>query len=121
MATGTAVSANLAVFTIAKELLHVPFIMPLRPEAPPVPLPMSMVMMASAIPAIGATLWYGILWRFVPRAAFVFRIASAAFFILSMAGPFSLTADISTKVSLALMHLIAGVCIVYVLTTFASD
>lgn len=117
----TAVSANLAVFTVARELAGVRFIMPLRPEAPPVSLPMSMVAMATAIPAIGATITYGILHNFIPRAVFVFRIGSAAFFLLSLAGPLSLPVEILTKFALAFMHCVAGVTIVGILTTFAAE
>jgi hypothetical protein len=82
---------------------------------------MSMVAMASAIPAIGATLFYGILYKFIPRTVFVFRVVSAAFFLLSIAGPLSLTADIATKLTLMFMHLVAGLSIVGVLTTYASE
>ena len=121
MAMGLAVSANLAVFTIVREVFSVQFIKPLRPEAPPVPLPISMVIMASAIPAIGATLSYGILHKFVPRSIVVFRFAAAAFFLLSIAGPFNLPVDISTKLALALMHLVAGLTIVGVLTMLAPE
>jgi hypothetical protein len=112
---------NLIVFFIAKGV-GVPFIMPLSgPESTPEPLPFFAVIMASVVPAIAAAIFLAILAKFTARAALIFTIVSVLFLLVSFGGPFSLPVDLATQVALSLMHIVAGVAIVGILTTYGRS
>ena len=123
VAAVTAAAANVLLFGLTK-LLGVPYIMPLQgPESPLEPLPVIMIIIATVVPTIGATLLLAVLARFLARPLRFFWIISAVFLLLSFMGPFSLPAAValSTKISLSLMHLITGVVVVWVLSALGRD
>lgn len=88
------------------------------------PLGWGPVIASSAIGAIGATVVYGLLSRFVKRPNRTFTIIAAATLLLSLAGPLSMYLappgvpgfPSSVLVTLAVMHVIAAAAIVSVLT-----
>jgi len=119
-AAATAV-ANLIVFAIEKNLFGLELIMPLQPGAAPVPLPVTPVIITSAIPAIAATILFAILGRFAPRPALIFQIISVIFLIVSFGAPLTLPVDTATKIALSVMHVVAWAVIVGVLTTLGRE
>jgi hypothetical protein len=108
---------NLLVFFIAKGV-GVPFVMPLNgPGSTPEPLPFFAVIVASLVPAIGAAIFLAILAKFTSRASLIFLVISVLFLLVSFGGPFSLPVDLGTQLALSLMHVVAGVVTVGMLTT----
>jgi hypothetical protein len=92
--------------------------MPLAgPESAPEPLPFFAVIMASLVPAIAAAIFLAILAKFTSRAGLIFIIVSVLFLLVSFGGPFSLPVDLGTQLALSVMHLVAGLAIVGLLTT----
>jgi hypothetical protein len=117
-AAGAAI-ANLILFLITRGL-GIPYIMPLQgPDAALEALPASMVIIASVVPAIGATILFAILGKFLAQPIRVFWIIAAVFLVISFAGPFTFPTAValSTKIGLTLMHVVAGAAIVGILTT----
>lgn len=104
--------ANLIVFFVT-QALGAPFLVPMGgPGAPALPLPFAAVVAAGAIPGLGAAALYWALRRFTGvRATAIFVGIAAAFGLLSLAGPLTLPIDLFTRLSLALMHIVAGVII----------
>jgi hypothetical protein len=82
---------------------------------------MTNVVIASVVPAIAATVFLAILGKFAPRPILVFRIISVVFLLVSFGGPLSLPVDISTKVALSVMHVVAGAVIVGMLTMLGRE
>ena len=120
-AVGAAV-ANILLFTIEKTLLGVPFVMPLQgPGSVPEPLPVGMVAIASAAPAIAATVLLAVLGRLVRRPVLVFQIIAVVFLLASLGGPLSLPVDGATRLALIPMHVVAAAVIVGVLTTLGRE
>jgi len=114
--------ANLIVFFVAKSLFGIPFVFPLNgPGTPAEPLPAFMVVIATLVPALAATVFLAILSKFAPRPVLIFQIVAVVFLLLSFGGPFSLPVDLATKLALSLMHVIAGVVIVGGLTTLGYE
>lgn len=121
-AAGAAI-ANLILFLITRGL-GIPYAMPLQgPDAALEPLPASMVIIASAVPAIGATILLAILVKFLAQPIRVFWIITAVFLVISFAGPLTLPATValSTKIGLTLMHVVAWAVIVGILTTLGRE
>ncbi len=81
------------------------------------PLPATVVAIASFVPAIGATILFALLGRFLSQGVRIFTIISIVFLVLSFAMPFTLPAAVpmATKIALNVMHVISGVAIVGVL------
>ncbi len=112
-----AATANVIVYFIATSLFNLPLMMPLNgPASPLEPLPAVAVAMASFVPALGAALLLWVLGKFTRRAVLIFWIVSGLFLLLSFGGPLSLPVDSATQLVLSLMHVVAGVAIVGVLT-----
>jgi hypothetical protein len=104
--------ANLIVFFVA-QALGAPFLVPMGgPGAPTLPLPFAAVVATSTIPGLGAAVLYWALGRFTGgRATTIFVAVAVAFGLLSLVGPLTLPIDLFTRLSLALMHIVAGVII----------
>lgn len=104
--------ANLLVYGLGS-LFGAPFLVPMGgPGSAAAPLPFFAIVLASAVPALGAALLYWGLGRFTGRATTIFVAIAGLFALLSLAGPLSLPIDLGTRVWLALMHLVAGAIIV---------
>lgn len=108
-------AGNLAAFFLAKQMLGVPFLMPAGPESTSlVSLTPYDVVFACALPAIGAGIFLMIIDKLDERPFPVFFCVSVFFLIFSVAFPVSLPDSVSfgTKISLEVMHMVAGVAIV---------
>lgn len=113
---------NVIVFALGKSLLGISFLMPPKPGVTElVPLSMTNVVIASVVPAVAATVFLAILGKFAPRPIRVFRIISVVFLLVSFGGPLSLPVDLSTKVALSVMHVVAGAVIVGMLTVLGRE
>lgn len=83
-----------------------------QPGSPAMALPFPMVLVASIMPALAATVAYFGLTRFTGKASRIFVIVAVLFLLLSMGGPLTLaSADTGTKLVLAAMHIVAAVAI----------
>jgi hypothetical protein len=84
------------------------------------PITLSVVAALSAQGAVAATIVYALVGRFARRPVRVFRVVAAVVLVLSLVPPFTITgAPISMILALELMHVIAAVVIVGLLTTLA--
>ena len=94
----------------------------LQIAAPPdmqiaVPLTLPPILFATLIPAVGATVLFGLLNRFAGKnAARIFQIIALVFILLSFGGPFGLPVAGNVKVFLAAMHVVAGGALIWALT-----
>lgn len=114
--------ANLIIFGLAKNVVGIPFVIPLfGPGSPLEPLPAFMVIAGCLIPALGAAIVLWILGKFASRPLRIFWIVSVLFLILSLGLPLPLPVDLPTKLALNLMHTVAAVAIVGVLTTLGRE
>lgn len=91
------------------------------PTAPVTPLPVALVIIMSALPALFAA---GLLWllnRFVARPFAVFQGIAIVAALLSLGGPLTLQVGTASKVALSLMHIVAAVAIVLALRRRAGQ
>lgn len=103
--------ANLIVF-FAAQALGAPFLVPMGPGAPAMPLPFVAVVVSSTIPALGAAFLYWALGRFAgARATTIFIAIAAVLGLASLGAPLTLPIDLFTRLALAFMHIVAGVII----------
>ena len=113
-----AVSANALVYLVASSLGAMPQDVDANGQGP-ITLPMVVVM--SAVGAVAGTLVYALVGRFVRRPVRVFRLVSAVALVLSFVGPFTIPgAPAAMVAALLLMHTIAAVTVVGLLTTLAA-
>lgn len=123
IAAVSATLGNLIVWFVATRLLQMELIVFAQgPGSPLMPVSPGMVILTSAVPAVGATILLAVLGKWVARPFRIFQIISAVFLLLSLGGPLSLPAEVtmSAKVVLSLMHVIAGATIVWVLDKYAK-
>jgi hypothetical protein len=112
-----AVTANSLVYLLAPALFGVTLAIPVMgPGSPIQPLPFSMVVFATAVPTLGATIVLAALNRFTARPAFTFRIIAGVLLLLSLAAPFSLPVPLPVRATLASMHILTAAVIIFVLT-----
>lgn len=84
------------------------------------PITLPVVVALSAQGAVAATIAYALVGRFARRPVRVFRVVAAVVLVLSLVPPFTITgAPISMILALELMHVVAAVVIVGLLTTMA--
>lgn len=122
LAAVIAAVANLIVFVIAQNLLGITLMGPAGPGSTEmVPMPAIAVVIMSVIPAIGATTLLAVLGKFLARPTRVFWIISLIFLLLSFVTPLGLPVSVAVKVTLELMHVVAAVAIVGVLTTLGRE
>ena len=82
-----------------------------------VPLSMVPVVISSVLPGVVASLLLWGISKYSGNPIRVFSVIGWAFLIVSMVGPFSAAGlPMGMRISLALMHLAAGVTIIYLLT-----
>jgi len=85
------------------------------------PITLPMVVAMSAVGAVVGTLVYAVVGRFARRPVRVFRLVSALALVLSFVGPFTIPGAPAAMVgALLLMHTIAAVTVVGLLTTLAA-
>ena len=86
------------------------------------PLLLVAVIISSIVPAFVAALLLFVLGRFTKAAVTIFTIVSIVFLVVSMMGPFG-TPGLPTgmRITLAVMHIVPAVVIVYFLRKAAGD
>jgi hypothetical protein len=114
LAAAVAAAGNLLAYVAARALLASDLAIPLGGSAVE-PLPAAAVVIASAAPALLAALFLWLLQRYASRPLAVFYGVSAALLLLSFGAPLSLPVAIGTRLTLVLMHVLAGAAIVGVL------
>jgi hypothetical protein len=109
VATAAAIVVNLLFYALTKSLGE-RYIIPLDESGSQLsPMPALMVVIATLIPGIIATILCGLLIRFTRRPATIFLSVSVTALILSFGGPFDLpSATSQTKILLSSMHIIAA-------------
>lgn len=110
--------ANLIVYVIVQNLFGMTLMGPSGPGSTEMaPLPAAAIIIASLIPALVATILLALLGLFLARPILVFWIVSVVFLLISFMGPLDLPVNTATKVILNLMHVVAAIPIVGILTT----
>jgi len=112
LVAGTAAAgANIAFFLLV-HVLGVEFIIQPDPSAPPVPIAVSSVAVASFLPALLAGGLLVLLGRFTTKARRAFLVIASVAAVLSLAGPATIGgASGGTRVALIVMHLLAAAVI----------
>jgi len=113
LAGGLAAAINIVIYFIAKSMGTLNDRVLLPPGKPLGPLP---VIFSSLISAVVASVLLFVLFKTVYNPVTVFTIVGVAFLLLSLAGPFSIRGVPGrAKITLALMHIFAGVIIIFML------
>lgn len=124
VAAGASALGNVVFFFISRGL-GVSYLMPLEPGSTELAtLPVMIVIVASLVPAVAATILYTILGKFLSRPILIFRIISAVALVLTFVMPIvnlPATVDGSTIFALEVMHVISAVAIVGVLTSLGRE
>jgi hypothetical protein len=116
-----ATAANLIVYGLVTLGLGWPLVMPISgPTSPAVPLPMSMVVFASFVPALAAGILLAVLGKVARQPVRWFVVIAGAALLFSLGGPLSLPVDAATKLALVPMHLIAALAITGTLSKFGA-
>jgi len=124
VAAAAASIANLIFFWVTKSVFGIPYIIPMGgPGGPLTAMPAALIIVFSAVPAVGATILLAILSKVASRPMRVFWIISVVVFVLSFVLPIGLPSSVatSTRIGLPLMHVIAAAVIVGVLTTLGRQ
>ena len=124
VAAAAASIANLIFFWVTKSVFDIPYIIPMGgPSGPLTAMPAALIIVFSTVPAVGATILLAILSKVASRPMRVFWIISVVVFVLSFVLPIGLPSTVasSTRIGLALMHVIAAAVIVGVLTTLGRQ
>jgi hypothetical protein len=117
VAGAVAAVGNLIVFAVARGL-NLPLDIPTGPQTSG-PLTVAPVIATSFIPALVAAGFLALLSRFVKQPLRVFQLIGLAAALLSLLGPSLMSLAGTTKIVLILMHLVAAVSIIGVLSTLA--
>lgn len=115
VAAGVVTVANALVYWVAKGL-GVSFAGPFAPDGQPMALPVTMVMGSSIGGAMLATAACLLFTRWHARGMGLFKTVGTLFLLTSFAGPLTSGADGATQFTLLLMHIIAGVPIIALLS-----
>jgi len=124
VAAAAASIANLIFFWVTKSVFGIPYIIPMGgPGGPLMAMPAALIIVFSAVPAVGATILLAILSKVASRPMRVFWIISVVVFVLSFVLPIGLPSSVATatRIGLPLMHVIAAAVIVGVLTTLGRQ
>lgn len=119
LAAVVAGAANAIVFLIEKNVLGLPMLISTPPATDLAPLSLLMVVEVSVIAALAASLLVILLALFTMRPVRWFQIISVIFLLISFAGPFSVPVDMATQIALSVMHIVAAVAIVWIISTQA--
>jgi hypothetical protein len=115
-----AIAANLLVYTLVPAISGISLDIPVMgPGSPVGPLPFSMVIVATALPTAGATLFLAILTRYSEHPVTIFRIVAGVLLLLSFGAPLSLPVSLGVRMTLASMHVLTAAIIVALLTASA--
>ncbi len=110
--------ANIVLFFIANALLPQPVSIPAEMGA----INIVSITISSLVGTLGALVAFVLIKRFTRHPARIFLIVSILALIVSMAGPFgSPGIALSTRLVLALMHVVAAAIIVPLLMAHAQD
>ena len=113
---------NLAVFGVARGGLDLPLVMPaIGPFLPSAPLTALQVAVTSFAPALVAAALLAGLSKLSARPVLAFQIFAGVFLVASLVGPLRQPVDLTTKLTLLSMHLVAGLVITAVLSTFSTE
>jgi hypothetical protein len=120
LAAGLAAFASVVIYLLARTI-GIPLELSLQPGAPLALLPIEMVIFMSVAGALGGTGLYALLRR-VSGGLRIFQMVALAILLLSFAAPLTVNgADASTRMTLMLMHVAAGVSIIGVLSRAGSN
>jgi hypothetical protein len=114
-----AVVVNLIIYYVGRGLFAIPFLVLQPGSNTPAPLNPIMIVVTCVIPAIGAAIFFWLLKRFASSPLRIFQIVSIVLALLSMASPLTMPVALSTRLALALMHIVAGAAIVGAFTWMA--
>jgi len=104
------------VYALARAI-KVTMVMPYQPGIQPAILPIGTVVSAAVVGAIAATVVFAVLSKVSPNGVRVFQIVGGLFLVLTFAAPLSVAStDTATRVTLLLMHIVAGSSIIASLT-----
>ena len=118
LAAAAAALANAAVYGLAEAAGALPDRVLVGTPSGPGPLGLSAVLFSSAMAAVGAAVVFALVGRFARRPIRTFRLVAAVALVLSFATPLTLPgAPLAMVLALELMHVVAAVAIVGVLTT----
>lgn len=108
LAAASAAGGNALVYTLARAL-GVALVFPQQPGAPPLLLPVTMVIAMSVAGAVAGTAAFALFSRFARRGVLLFQMLGVVGLLLSFGLPLSLAGtDGATKATLMLMHTVAG-------------
>ena len=116
-----AAAGNLAVYGVARAAFGLPLEMPAMGPNPAGPLAVAPMIISSFAPALAAAMLLALLARFTTRPVRVFQVVAGAALVLSFGAPFGIPVDTATRLVLLSMHLVAGLVIAAVLSTFAAE
>ena len=117
LAALVAAAANAVVYLVASAMGAMPQDVAVNGQGP-ITLPVVATM--STFGAVAGTVVYAILGRFARRPVRVFRVVAAVALVLSFAGPFTIPgAPAAMVATLLLMHVVAAMVVVGLLTTLA--
>lgn len=108
---------NALVYGAVQAAFGGPLVFAQQPGLAPAPVSFVQVIVASLIPALGATVLLGLLGKFTARPITIFIGIAVAFLLFSFGGPFALETDLNIKLALSLMHLTAAIPTIGVLVT----
>ncbi len=113
-----AAAANAVVYLVASSLGAMPQNVDANGQGP---ITLPMVVATSAVGAVAGTLVYAVVGRLARRPVHVFRLVSVLALVLSLVGPLTIPGAPAAMVgALLLMHTIAAVTVVGLLTTLAA-
>ena len=107
---GIAAVANVVVYFIA------PVLNVSQPDGSLGPVTIGPIIAASIMPAIFAAIFLWLLRRYTGNGTRIFQIVAVILLLLSFASPFAAAASTGIAIWLNVMHLIAGVAIIWSLT-----
>ena len=108
LAAGVAAGANAVLYLLGRAL-GVSFLISSQPGVDPMTLPLTMVILASAMGAVAGTVVFALLSRWTWHGTRLFQLVGLVFLVLSFGGPLSLSSsDNVTKAALVAMHIVAG-------------
>ncbi len=118
LALVVAAAANAIVYLVASSLGAMPQDVDANGQGP-ITLPMVVVM--SAVGAVAGTLVYALVGRLARRPVRAFRLVALIALVLSLAGPLTIPgAPAAMVAALLMMHIVAAVAVVGLLTTLAA-
>lgn len=120
LAAVAAAVSNALVYFAASGLGVIPQGFVIRMTSGEMPLTVSLVAITSVVGAVGAAAVFAVVGLFARRPVRLFRIVAAVALVLSFAMPLTIPgAPAATILSLEVMHIVAAVVIVGLLTTLA--